>query len=82
MYLKTFNDMKAPKIVQAPEGDYNGIFTVGKNYQVIGLWSTNYDDMFGFRFIINVDNGAKAHCFENNDTHLNYGNWIIIERES
>ena len=73
--------MKAPKIVQAPEGRFSS-FTPGKNYQVIGLWSTDYNDKKGFRFIIRTDQGRIARCLENECNHIDLGNWIIIERES
>ena len=72
--------MKAPKIVQAPEGceDY---LTAGKNYNVTGLWRSNYSESLGFRFNIMCDDSMEIGCLENNCSHAN-GNWIIIERES
>lgn len=72
--------MKKPKKVQAPEV-YSICLTPGKIYDVVGFW-INGAGACGYRFKIMSDNNDELLCRENECSHLNGGNWIIVETES
>lgn len=71
---------KPPKVVVAPEGCAT-YFTEGKEYNVIKIWDA-WDEWHGYGFWIYDDNGNKRRCIEMNSAQLNFGNWIIKEREA
>lgn len=73
------NIPKPPKVVVAPEG-CSSYFTAGKEYLVISIWDSS-NNKFGYGFTLNNDSGYKVDCIENKCAHLNYGNWIVKERE-
>lgn len=73
------NTPKPPKVVVAPEG-CNSYLTAGKEYEVVRLWD-EWDDKYGYGFVIKNDDGDERDCIENECSYLGRLNWIIKERE-
>lgn len=72
-------EARKPKIVKAPEGCASYL-TAGKEYPVTGIWQS-WHEKTGYCFHINDDRGYKLFCKEKSSSHIDYGNWIIVEYE-
>jgi len=69
---------RPPKVVRAPEG-CAAYLTAGREYRVKDL--DGYFDEWGSFFTILNDRGNITYTSELDSSHLNGGDWIVVERE-